>query len=144
MTEHKQIPIVIGLVRNDKNELLIAKRSDPKFPEADNKWEFVGGKLEFGETPEQAVLREIEEESGLRAKVIRLLPKIFSNTWVSADGQESQVLLLCYECRAIGGALHRNEFDHKILDLKFVDPSALTGYDVMKAVPEIMDCLLSS
>ncbi|MGA2440674.1 MAG: NUDIX domain-containing protein [Tepidisphaeraceae bacterium] len=53
-----------ALVRNDKGEILLLQRPTDKrhFP---NKWEFPGGKLDPGETIEQAVCREAREEAGL-------------------------------------------------------------------------------
>jgi 8-oxo-dGTP diphosphatase len=53
-----------ALVRNDKGEILILQRPANKrhFP---NKWEFPGGKLDVGETIEQAVCREAREEAGM-------------------------------------------------------------------------------
>src|SRR3989344_2206677 len=105
MPEQKQTPIVIGMVRNEKGQLLIAKRIDPDFPTANDKWEFVGGKIHFNESPEQAVLREVEEETGLKVEIVRLLPKVFSNSWKKVDGSEHQTFLLCYECKIIGGTI---------------------------------------
>ena len=58
-------------------------------------WEFAGGKLEFGETPEAGLQREILEEAGLRATVERML---YTATFFTSA--QRQVVLLCYLCRA--------------------------------------------
>ena len=52
------------IVDNDNKILLLKRSSDPKIWQP-SKWALVGGAIEKGETPEQAVKREIKEETGL-------------------------------------------------------------------------------
>ena len=54
------IKVVAALIEKD-NKVLIAKRSTGD-PNVYGKWEFPGGKMEEGETEEQAIIREIREE----------------------------------------------------------------------------------
>ena len=63
----KQVHVVGAIIENDQNEIFCAKRS----PEMvlPNYWEFPGGKIESGETPEQALAREIQEEFSCRISV---------------------------------------------------------------------------
>ncbi len=56
---------VIGIIVNDKNEVLLQKRAASKKEHA-NKWEFCYGHVSAGEMPRTAMLRELEEESGLK------------------------------------------------------------------------------
>lgn len=58
---------VSALVLNKKGEVLITQRQDLRT------WVFPGGRMDEGETPEAAVKREIEEETGIRIKVKRLV-----------------------------------------------------------------------
>ena len=58
----KIVKVVGALIENDNNEILCALRS--KNMSMGNFWEFPGGKIEKGETPGDAIVREIKEELG--------------------------------------------------------------------------------
>lgn len=123
----KQVPIVIGVVVGKDGRILIGKRYDPALKKAHGKWELLGGKINFKEIPEHALMREIKEESGLKIKVIRLLPKIFVNYW-KKQGEDHQTFILAYECKVIGGKLHTPPKDPKISELKFISTKDLNKY----------------
>jgi len=57
----------VAVIVNNDNKILLLKRG-AKAPWMPNKWSLVGGGVEKGENPQQAVEREIEEETGLEAK----------------------------------------------------------------------------
>ncbi|MEZ9338932.1 8-oxo-dGTP diphosphatase MutT [Vibrio splendidus] len=61
----KRIHIVAGIIFNqDKSQVFITKRPDDKHK--GGFWEFPGGKVEAGETIEQAMARELDEETGIK------------------------------------------------------------------------------
>lgn len=65
---NKQIlPAVAAAIFNEKAEILLQRRKDV------NQWCIISGHVEFGETIEQAVLREIEEETNSKADLIRFI-----------------------------------------------------------------------
>jgi len=71
----KQIfPVVIGVIKKD-DKYLLTKRQSPK--KEWSKWQFPGGGLEFFETLEEAVKREIKEETGIEILKVKFLPKVF-------------------------------------------------------------------
>jgi ADP-ribose pyrophosphatase YjhB (NUDIX family) len=68
MEKTKQIlPAVAAAIFNDNGEVLLQKRKDV------NKWCIISGHVEFGETIEAAILREIEEETNTKANIVRLI-----------------------------------------------------------------------
>jgi len=61
-----------------------------------DEWELPGGRLEAGETPEECVAREIEEETGLRVRVGRVI-----RNWVFEVVPARHVLVLAYGCHLV-------------------------------------------
>ncbi|HAU29757.1 MAG TPA: 8-oxo-dGTP diphosphatase MutT [Rhodospirillaceae bacterium] len=74
MPTHLLIVVAIALF-NEKNEILMAQRLPGKVCE--NLWEFPGGKVDSGETPETALVREIREELGITVSEADLFPISF-------------------------------------------------------------------
>ncbi len=61
------LPAVAAAIFNDRGEILLQKRKDV------NQWCIISGHVEFGETIEQAILREIEEETNSTADITRFI-----------------------------------------------------------------------
>ena len=68
-------------------------------------WEFPGGKMEAGETPEEALVREIREELSAEISVDEFL------CTVEYDYPQFHLTMHCYLCSLIGEALHLNEHE---------------------------------
>ncbi len=71
-----------NLTRNNASSryLLLQKASDKFYPENIEKWEFVGGRINSGETSRRTIERELEEETGLKmgtnARIVKQLPTL--------------------------------------------------------------------
>lgn len=90
--------VVKGIVLCAERALIIQR--SPNDSIGANGWEFPGGKLEFGEMPHQALVREIREETGLDATIgdIQFVSSFFTSA-------ARQVILLSYACTAISNAV---------------------------------------
>jgi len=67
------VPATAAVVFNEKGELLLVKRNvEPKSGE----WCLPGGFVEIGETPEECCIRELEEETGLRGQIGRIIAAV--------------------------------------------------------------------
>ncbi len=126
--------IAIGVLLNDSQEIFMQLRHDPGSP-AHNFWEFPGGGIEFGETPEQAVIREVHEESGYDVEIVRLLPKIYTNIW----NNDFQVLLLAYQCKITGGEFKKQDLE--VADGKFFERGAIDYGTTLPFTKEIIELL---
>lgn len=77
ITPHKKHVMVIGvlgLAINDKGEFLLTQRHEPHDPAVHGLWQLPGGGMEFGESPEQTLAREMQEELGVSARILSPLP----------------------------------------------------------------------
>ena len=65
------IPVVCAIIEQDGLVLCALRSEQMSLP---GKWEFPGGKLEVNELPEEALIREINEELNIEIKIIEALP----------------------------------------------------------------------
>ena len=100
--------------------MLLSYRRAPGVPGLDGKWELPGGKIQFGETPEQALVREIREEIGLDVRPLRLLPYLHTNVWEYEDAIQ-QVVLASYECEPKKGSEPHVSDDVRWFDVNEID-----------------------
>ncbi len=74
-------PVVIALIKKDGKYLLTRRvQFDPEDEQyKPYVWHVPGGGIEFGESPETAIKREIREELGVDVEIVTLIPKAFSD-----------------------------------------------------------------
>ncbi|MCD7110677.1 8-oxo-dGTP diphosphatase MutT [Rhizobium sp. DKSPLA3] len=115
--------------------ILLAQRPEGK--SMAGLWEFPGGKVETGETPEETLIRELEEELGIRTKVACLAPLTFA----SHAYADFHLLMPLYVCRRYEGVPQGREGQA----LKWVRAKALRDYPMPPAdeplIPYLMDLL---
>ena len=114
--------VACALVDADRR-VLIAQR--PQGKTFAGLWEFPGGKLEPGETPEAALIRELDEELGISTKEACLAPL----TFVSYPYETIHLLMPLYVCRKWQGQPQAREHTA----LKWVRPQALRDYPMPPA-----------
>ena len=97
----KQIEVVAAIIRRG-NEIFATQRG---YGEWKDWWEFPGGKMEAGETPEEALKREIREELSTEISVDEFL------CTVEYDYPAFHLTMHCYLCSLLTEALHLNEHE---------------------------------
>ncbi len=115
--------------------ILLAQR--PKGKSMAGLWEFPGGKIELNETPEKALIRELQEELGIETWASCLAPLTFA----SHSYEDFHLLMPVFACRKWGGIATPKEGQ----ELAWVHAKDLTSYQMPKAdlpiIPVLRDWL---
>jgi 8-oxo-dGTP diphosphatase len=124
------ITVVAAIIRQNGRLLICQRRRDDRFP---LKWEFPGGKVAAGETPEQALARELEEELGVRAAVGREVLRTRYRYSEMADELE----LIFFATELTAGPVRNLAFDR----IEWAAAERLSGYDFLPADRELVERL---
>ena len=124
----------VALIDRD-GRVLLAQRPEGK--SMAGLWEFPGGKIEQGETPEAALVRELHEELGIQTWNSCLAPLTFA----SHSYEDFHLLMPLFACRKWEGIPHPKEGQ----TLKWVKPMDLRNYPMPEAdiplIPILRDWL---
>jgi len=124
--------VVAAALSNDSGEILLQKR--PSGAQMAGLWEFPGGKVDTGESPEAALVRELHEELGIKVDEDSLMPLTFA----SAPLGDKNLLLLLYGCTQWTGnlsAIYASE-------LRWVLPTDMAAMEMPPADYPLVDALL--
>ena len=116
------MPVVVAaaVVFRD-GRVLLTRRADGQH--LGGMWEFPGGKLELGESPEETLVRECREECGIEVEVGDILDVTHHRY------PEKDVLLLFYRCALLAGEVRNLE----VADHAWVEPEDLDRYQLPPA-----------
>jgi 8-oxo-dGTP diphosphatase len=127
--------VAVALIDAD-NRVLIAQRPEGK--QLAGLWEFPGGKLDAGERPEAALIRELHEELGIEVKEACLAPLTFA----SHAYHDFHLLMPLYICRRWEGQVSAREGQQ----LAWVRANKLRDYPMPPAdiplIPPLIDLLM--
>ena len=102
---------------DESGRVLLQKRGDS------NKWGFPGGAIELGETPEEAAIRELKEETGLDVTIDSLIGIYTDSDMKYPNGDNAQSIAIVYKLKALSGELTCD--NKETIDLKFFDVDKL-------------------
>jgi 8-oxo-dGTP diphosphatase len=121
--------LVTAAIIEQEGRVFIAKRRPGKH--MGGKWEFPGGKIEPGESPEESLARELREELGVEAQVGEFLCRC------SYTGEGVSLELLVYRARISSGAPRLLEHQ----EMRWVRPEELLSYDLADSDRKVVENL---
>ncbi len=120
--------VVAAVLIDADGRVLLAQR--PKGKSMAGFWEFPGGKLQAGETPESALIRELNEELGIHTWDSCLAPISFaSHAYTGGDSGDFHLLMPVFACRKWDGIVQGREGQ----SLVWVWPKDLKTYQMLPA-----------
>ncbi|MBP0437920.1 8-oxo-dGTP diphosphatase MutT [Tianweitania sediminis] len=132
-SDAKKLLLVVACALVDADgRVLLAQRPEGKA--LAGLWEFPGGKVEPGETPEAALIRELREELGIETQVACLAPLTFA----SHAYDDFHLLMPLYVCRRYSGIPQPRDAQA----LKWVRPAKLRDYPMPPADEPLIAHLL--
>lgn len=121
VAETLPIPVVCALIERD-GLVLVAQR--PAHKHLPLKWEFPGGKVETGESPENAIVRELREELGCDFTISRALPR-FTHAYAEI------IEMIPFTGRLARGSAEPHPHEH--IALRWVTPDEFASLDLAAA-----------
>lgn len=116
------LPGVSAVVFDDEGRVLLGQRAD------NHRWALVSGIPDPGEQPAVAIAREVEEETGVRVAVERLIAVRSGREVTFPNSDRCQFMDLCFRCRAVSGEARVND-----------DESLAVGWFTLDELPEMKD-----
>jgi 8-oxo-dGTP pyrophosphatase MutT (NUDIX family) len=121
------VPGTAAIIRNANGEVLLQRRSD------NGQWGLLGGSTDPNESPAEAMVREVYEESGLIVRPVRCIALIRLDVHYP-NGDHLQPTVAVFECEIISGEL--KSMDGESLELRFFAPEHLPDSEMLKPYPK--------
>jgi 8-oxo-dGTP diphosphatase len=112
--------VVAAILRRDGKILICRRRADQQHP---LKWEFPGGKIEAGESPQEALIRELREELSIESRAGRELAR-YEFTYPG----KKPILLIFIEVPDWQGEIENRIFE----TILWASPEEISGYDFLE------------
>jgi ADP-ribose pyrophosphatase YjhB (NUDIX family) len=118
------VPSVTAAVRDDEGRLLLIHKIDNGF------WALPGGAMDLGESIRDAAVREVEEETGVQAKVTGLVGIYTDPGHVMAydDGEVRQEFSVCFHARYVSGEPRQDDVETRAA--RWVDPGEVADLSI--------------
>jgi ADP-ribose pyrophosphatase YjhB (NUDIX family) len=130
------LPSAAALVRDDDGRLLLVRHAELGV------WGLPGGAIEPDEQPEEAAVRETEEESGLQVEVVRLLGVFGGPEYrITYDnGDRTAYVPVVYEARVVGGEERPDGLETS--EVAWYEPSALEALPMTRLSRAVLEHIL--
>lgn len=128
--------VAVGIIVRNGRVLACQRKRDTTSP---LKWEFPGGKLENGESPESAVVRELREELGIDATVDHEFCRHECAYPDKDSGGAVEFRVFYYLVHSFGGIMTNHVFE----EIRWVTPAELNGLDILEGNRKAVELLVS-
>ena len=118
------LPGVAAIVRDAEHRVLFIRRAD------NGEWGLPAGAIDPGETPADAVAREVREETGLEVRPARVAG-VFGGKGFRVryeNGDEAEYTVIVFDCEVVGGTLSAT--DGEALELRYFAPDEAPALQV--------------
>ena len=127
----KRIEVVAAIIHDDEGRIFATQRGYGDYKDG---WEFPGGKMEPGESPEEALKREIWEELETKIVVERLVQTVDYDYPQLANGQAFHLTMHCFWCHIESGQLILKEHEAA----RWLKPEDLDSVDWLPAAKVVV------
>ncbi len=133
MPLNRPVLAVGAVIENDMGQVLLVRRA--RAPRQ-GEWSIPGGKVEWGEQVHGALIREVDEETGLKIEVVGLIEIVDSLIRNDAGTLTHHHVLLDYAARALSGQPRAGD---DVRELKWVPREILDSYPMWSETRRIID-----
>lgn len=133
MLPSQPILAVGAVIENDAGQVLLVQRGRP--PRQDE-WSIPGGKVEWGEPVQRALIREVDEETGLKIEMVGLIDIVDSFIRNDAGNLTYHHVLLDYAARALSGQPRAGD---DVREVKWVARESLDDYPMWSETRRIIE-----
>ncbi len=127
------IKVAVGIITNNRNEILLCQRK-PNLPYP-LKWEFPGGKVNDGETTEECLRRELNEELGIEAKIGKLYHR---QHYIYHDSGTFDVFYYIVD-------FYSSDVVNKVFEsYRWIPVAELLNYDILEGNKEVIEKLIQN
>lgn len=133
----KPLLVCAGVIRKNDCILIAQRKENSRF--GSNKWEFPGGKIEFLESPEECLCRELQEELGITVKDVELFT-VKNHIYRDKEGKV-HIVLLVYTCILSSGFPVGREGQNiqwikgnKLASIQWCDADSAIAHDYLKFI----------
>jgi 8-oxo-dGTP diphosphatase len=128
--EKARLVVTAALIEKNGTYLITQRPADKH---NGGRWEFPGGKVDFGEDLRDCLARELEEELNIKADVGEAF-EYSSHVYE----QKKHVILLCFRCTYISGEIKKDD----VADYAWVIPEEMKDYDITEADQPFIEKLI--
>ncbi len=132
----QKIPVAIGVLQDGEGKILFTQRYSPESPSVHLKWQLPGGEVNKGETPSQACVREVFEETGYTVEIVSKEASVIVHPYGG-----KQYILYGFKVKLISGTINVT-LDEETNDAKWLTQEEWTKLEKLDDTTEMIEFCL--